>query len=266
LLDRPDGEPAWPVPAVGHTSHYRNTLPMESQAFPVLILLGRPAAGKSEIIDYLKRFPAGERLRRFHIGEMKEIDDFPLLWAWFEEDDILAKMGHPRLHSTPDGYFIRRYLWDVLIQRLGLEYDKWCRDAPADSTAIVEFSRGTEHGGYRSAFANLSPAILESAGVLYVQVSWQQCLLKNRRRFNPQRPDSILEHGLSDAKLERLYGEVDWDDLAAGDPTYLSIQGRRVPYAVFENEDDVTTPRGDALGQRLEVTLGRLWSARAGCK
>jgi hypothetical protein len=33
----------------------------------------------------------------------------------------------------------------------------------------------------------------------------------------------------------------------------------KVPYVVFENEDDVTTARGPELGQRLEETLGRLW-------
>jgi hypothetical protein len=32
-----------------------------------------------------------------------------------------------------------------------------------------------------------------------------------------------------------------------------------VPYAVFENEDDVTTARGTALGERLEETLTKLW-------
>jgi hypothetical protein len=32
-----------------------------------------------------------------------------------------------------------------------------------------------------------------------------------------------------------------------------------VPYAVFENGDDVTTAQGDALGERLEATLNTLW-------
>jgi len=35
-----------------------------------------------------------------------------------------------------------------------------------------------------------------------------------------------------------------------------------VPYAVFENEDDVTTSRPDLLGARLEMTLDRLWRIR----
>lgn len=236
---------------------------MIAETFRVLILLGRPAAGKSEIIDYLKRTPLAERVRRFHIGEFVELDDFPLLWAWFEEDELLARMGHPRLHSTPDGYFLRRYFWDLLIQRLCTEYDRWRRDAPPGATAVMEFSRGTEHGGYRVALPNLSDAILSRAAILYVNVSWQESLRKNRRRYNPQRPDSILEHGLDDAKLERLYYHDDWDQVTSGDPRYITVRAHRVPYTVFENEDDVTTQRGPALGQRLELTLGQLWRLRA---
>ena len=37
------------------------------EQFPVLILTGRPASGKSEIIDYLLHFDPVERLNRFRI-------------------------------------------------------------------------------------------------------------------------------------------------------------------------------------------------------
>jgi len=68
---------------------------------------------------------------------------------------------------------------------------------------------------------------------------------------------------LPDEKLTRLYRDTDFFELAKEDPDYLSIKGIRVPYAVFENEDDVTTARGDLLGKRLEVCLSKLWLARA---
>ncbi len=232
--------------------------------FPILILLGRPAAGKSEIMAYLRATPEEERKRRFHVGEFAEIDDFPLLWAWFEEDDVLTEMGRPRLHSTSDGYFLRRYLWDVLIRRLNVEYAKWLRDSRPGATVIIEFSRGSEHGGYRRALPNLSDEILSRAAVLYLNVSWEESLRKNRRRFNPDRPDSILQHGLRDEKLARLYRQVDWLEITANNARFLSIRGHRVPYVVFENEDDVTTDRGPALGDRLETTLGRLWKLKMG--
>ena len=233
--------------------------------FPVLILIARPAAGKSEVIDFLRRTPAEERLRRFHVGAMREIDDFPMLWAWFEEDAILEEMGLPRLHTDAEGYLRFRELWDLLVRRLCVDYHKLADEDPRlheHTTAILEFSRGTEHGGYRSAFAQIDAEILGRAAVMYIEVSYQESLRKNRRRFNPKRPHSILEHALPDAKLERLYRDTDFRELAT-DPMYLDIGGVRVPYAVMPNEDDVTTGRGDALGDRLEETLGRLWEGHA---
>ena len=77
----------------------------QTPVFDIIFLVARRAAGKSEIIDYLKRTEVDERLRRFHIGAFSEIDDFPMLWTWFEEDAILARMGKPRLHTDADGYF-----------------------------------------------------------------------------------------------------------------------------------------------------------------
>jgi len=234
----------------------------DKNLFDILLLIARPAAGKSEIIEYLKRMPPEERRRRMHVGSFVEIDDFPMIWAWFEEDALLEKMGHPRLHTDPEGYFLSNYLWDLLIERIGLEYQKKLRDRPEDdeaSTTIIEFSRGTEHGGYRSAFSHISRQILEKAAVLYVDVPWEESLRKNRKRFNPEKPDSILEHSLPDAKLERLYKETDWREVSKADPQSLAIEGMRVPYVVFDNADDVTTQRGEALGARLEQALKDLW-------
>jgi hypothetical protein len=232
------------------------------EIFEILVLLARPAAGKSEVMDYLNKIPLEERIRRFHIGKISEIDDFPMLWAWFEEDALLEKMGHPRLHTDQEGYFTQQYLWDLLIERMMLEYEKRLRDIPGfmeDCTTLVEFSRGKEHGGYRSAFEHFSSAMLEKMAVLYIDVPWEESLRKNRKRFNPEKPDSILEHALPDEKLERLYKETDWDEVSQAHPTHLQIRGGSVPYVVFENADDVTSQRGKALGQRLEEKLNTLW-------
>jgi hypothetical protein len=234
------------------------------ERFEALILVARPAAGKSEVIDYLRRTPVDERMRRFHIGEFREIDDFPMLWAWLEEDAILHGMGLPRLHTDAEGYFIFRELWDVLIHRMCVDYNKLLAEDPRlswHSTVIFEFSRGSKHGGYRSAFSAIDVEILRSAAVLSIDVSFEESLRKNRLRFNPKLPHSILEHGLPDEKMERLYRHNDWDELTAADPRYIPTRGQRVPYAVMPNHDDVTTARGEELGARLEETLSRLWAA-----
>ena len=228
----------------------------------ILLLIARPAAGKSEVIDYLKHTPLEERLQRFHIGKFEEIDDFPMLWTWFEEDALLERMGHARLHTDAEGYFLGEHLWHLLIERIGLDYQKKRRDVQGyedEYTTIIEFSRGSEHGGYQAAFEHLPREVVEKMAVLYLDVSWEESLRKNRKRFNPDKPDSILEHGLPDDKLERLYREVDWEAVSQNDPEYLLIQGIKTPYVVFDNRDDVTTARGAALGKRLEEVLSRLW-------
>jgi hypothetical protein len=236
---------------------------MSRDTFDILFLVARPAAGKSEIIDYLKHIDEATRRARFHIGPFVELDDFPMLWTWFEEDRLLARMGHPRLHTDADEYFAHRYLWDLLIERLSLDYAKLLRDRPGyhqeGGTVIVEFSRGKEHGGSRQAFQHVAPEMLRRGAILYIDVSWVESLRKNRARANPDRPDSILQHSLSDEKLTHLYRDSDWTEFCAGDPEHITIQDISVPYTVFSNEDDVTTERDPALGQRLEETLARLW-------
>jgi hypothetical protein len=240
----------------------------EQPIFKILTLLARPAAGKSEVMDYLKRTPLEERIRRFHVGEINELDDFPMLWTWFEEDALLERMVKPRLHTDGEGYFLHQYQWDLLIERICLDYQKLLRDNPdyhQTHTSLIEFSRGSEHGGYQSAFQHISPEVAEKMAVLYLDVSWEESLRKNRKRFNPNKPDSILEHSLEDAKLERLYREVDWQEVSASDSKMIPIAGKKVPYVVFGNHDDVTTARGDELGARLEGCLTRLWEYYLNC-
>jgi hypothetical protein len=228
-----------------------------------LVLIGRPAAGKSEILEHLNKTQLAERKEKYHIGELDVIDDFAMLWTWFEEDYILSnKLGKPRLHSIEGNCFKYDYYWDLLIERINLEYEKRRRDNGEyhqQTTMVIEFSRGSEHGGYARTFEHLSKAILARAGVVYIQVSFDESLRKNRLRFNPERPDSLLEHGLEDEKIHRLYKEDDWGELSNSDGEYLNLQQGRVPYVVFKNEDDVTTPGGAKLERRLKKTLGWLW-------
>jgi hypothetical protein len=239
---------------------------MKSNNFDVIILIGRPASGKSEIIDFLKHTERVKRSKKFHVAQMDVLDDFPMLWTWFEEDHILGEtFGKPRLHTDDQGYFKYDYLWDLLIERLDLEYGKRLRDVSdyhSHFTTIIEFSRGNEHGGYTRAFEHLSDAILSHAGIVYVDVPYEESLRKNRRRSNPEKPDSILAHSLPDEKLERLYRYDDWKDLCGDDPAFLTLRSRRIPYTVFENTDDVTTSKPLLLAARLEDVLGRLWRLR----
>ncbi len=230
--------------------------------FDILLLIARPAAGKSEIIAHLKNTPIEMRIQQFHIGDFEELDDFPMLWTWFEEDAILTRLGHPRIHTDEEGNFLFDYQWDLLIERINLEYEKKIRDEQdyhSRKTIIIEFARGTSHGGFQRAFKHLSKTIAGRLAILYLDVSWEESLRKNRARFNPDKPDSILEHGLSDIKLESLYKSSDWDEIIAGQPDNIQIQGIPVPYIIFENEDDVTSQGGEILSSRLQDRLSKLY-------
>ncbi|NLI16188.1 MAG: hypothetical protein GX409_07890 [candidate division Zixibacteria bacterium] len=244
---------------------------MSKQNFDVVILNGRPAAGKSEIIDYLKHVPTAERLQRFHIGEFEEIDDFPYLWERFQDDDVLEKMGKPRMFSETSyvfngkrypGYtFKENYLWNFFIRKLDLAYSLKMRDDKNyhdHKTLLVEFSRGSEHGGFQEAYKHLSDELLKRACVIYIKVSFEESLRKNRRRFNPDRPDSWLEHGLEDTKLELLYKESDWEQFSSADPNFLIVRGIKIPYAVFDNEPE-KTDKPEILGKHLEEITSKLW-------
>jgi hypothetical protein len=191
-----------------------------------------------------------------------------MLWTWFEEGRILGqRMGQPRLYTDEGGYFKHPAYWHLLIEHLSLDYQKRQRDDPAyhdHTTALFEFSRGSEHGGYGEAFSHLVDGLLQKAAIVYVNVSFAESLRKNRRRFNPQRPDSILEHGLSDEKMERLYRDDDWAALAPAESGFVRVRDISVPFAVFENEDNVTTDKPDLLAARLETVLDILWNLRLG--
>ncbi len=103
---------------------------------------------------------------------------------------------------------------------------------------------------------------MKKAAIFYIDVPWEESLRKNRKRFNPEKPDSILEHGLPDSKLERLYKDVDWPAFKGNDPEFITVKGHKIPYVVLDNNPDITTPRDEKLGQVLEQLFGKLWKIR----
>lgn len=231
------------------------------ERFETIILIGRPAAGKSEVIDFLKQTDETARAARFHVGPFVEIDDFPFVWETFEIDDLLERLGQPRVFTTKDYYFKGDHLWNLFILRINLEFQKrFARDPDFTrrQTVLVEFSRGGEHG-FAEAFANLADEILRRAGIVYINVSWDESVRKNRRRFDPGQADSSLFHSVPDEKMEFYYRTNDWDRLSGGRKTgTIRIKGFDVPFAVFDNEPEQTDdPK--KLGPALEEAFARLW-------
>ena len=233
--------------------------------FPILIITARPAAGKSEVIDFLKKCPAEERLRRFHIGEVEELDDFVYVWETFEIDDILSRHGKKRLWTDEKYYFTDPFVWNLYIERMNLEYRKKLARDPdyhRKKTTLIEFARGGE-GGIHEALRHLHDEVLRRAALLYIRVSYEESVRKNRRRARKGEEDSILYHSLPDAKMEFYYRTNDWEKLEKKNPSTIEVRGFTLPYAVFENEPEKTLDPA-LIGEELERATAKLWQVRKG--
>ena len=232
-----------------------------TDTFQVIILIGRPAAGKSEVIDYLKKLPDAERRAKFHIAPFEEIDDFVWVWQTFEDDDIRARHGRPRLTTTPDHYFLDPFTWNLFTEKMNLEFARRL-DSDAryldNRTVLLEFSRGGADG-FGEAFSHLSDEILTRAAIAYVSVSYAESVRRNRRRARPGLEHSILYHSLSDDKMETYYKTNDWDKLSGGNREgTIDIRGLSVPFAVFQNEPEKTDDPAK-LGPALKEVFDQLW-------
>jgi hypothetical protein len=236
---------------------------LNSQHLPLVIITGRPAAGKSELIDFLKRTPLEERIRRFHIGDFEELDDFLYVWETFEIDDILSRNSKARIWTDEKYWFKDPFIWNLYMERLSLEYRKKIARDPGyheKKTTLVEFARGGKEG-IAEALRFLHPDLLSRAALVYIKVSYEESVRKNRRRARKGEEDSILYHSLPDEKMEYYYKENDWEQLAARDPDMLDVKGIKVPYAVFENEPEKTLDPVK-IGEELERVMGKLWAKK----
>ncbi|MCX6138704.1 MAG: hypothetical protein NTV54_14570 [Ignavibacteriales bacterium] len=234
-----------------------------SNNLPILIIIGRPAAGKSEVIDFLKKCDPKERLERFHVANFEELDDFVYVWETFETDDILTKHGKPRKWTDEKYWFNDHFIWNLYIERISLEYrKKLARDPNYHDamTTVVEFARGGEDG-IREALSYLHEDILKRAVLMYIRVTFEESVRKNHRRARKGQEDSILYHSLPDEKMEFYYKTNDWDVIEAADPNVIDVKGFKVPYAVFENMPEKTQDPIQ-IGQELERVTKKLWAAK----
>jgi len=230
--------------------------------FQHLFVLGRPAGGKSEFIDFMKRLPAAERAAGFGIGRFEEVDDFPWLWQACEEDDAREAMGERRLVSerTPEGYNITRpkfrgSLVDRFNEKIAADY----LSRPSfydEGTLLIEFARGVGDG-FRESLERFRPDILSRGAILYIQVSFEESFRRNNARYRKGQEESILFHKVPDRDMLGFFRDNDWADITAGAPDgWLALAGVRVPFVSMNNEPESTDPL--VLRARYAGALGRL--------
>ncbi len=227
--------------------------------FDVLLLLGRPASGKSEFIDFMNHSRRSDRARTHHIGTLAVADDFPILWQKFEEDDAWERLGRGRLYSKrADGNYAVAddCLWGFLIERLNAEIQT--HPASPGSTLLVEFSRGGP-SAYCDALARLSDDVLARAAILYLSVSFEESWRRNVARYDERRRSGILTHSVPREEMERTYGEDDWAALTKRRSSgTMPVRGHDVPFVTLPNEPESVDP--SVLGPRYGAALDALFA------
>lgn len=219
---------------------------LNGDIFEILLLLGRPASGKSEFIDFMEKCPLERRMTRYHLGELHIIDDFIMLWKKFEEDDLWEKLGHRRLFSkrVNENYTVTNdQIWPFLIEKINTYTEKYVQMKPDHfrQTILIEFSRGGKTG-YADALNTLSPKILSHTAILYIHVSPEESRRRNIARYDKKKKESILAHSVPHDEMERMYAQDDWRDIAPKPAGWLLVNDIRLPYVTMSNEPESKDP------------------------
>ena len=226
--------------------------------FKKLILLGRPASGKSEFIDFMKKVSDARRGEDFHIGAIRELDDFLWLWEKFTEDDIWEKATGKRFFSkrAGHGYVITDgSVLDYCLTRFGDEYEKLPKSHK--ETVFVEFARGKGDGGYQYALNKLSDEVLKDAAILFILTSYEESCRRNEARYQEKLKHSVLAHKVPEEDMARFGKEMDWaettNNKASGS---LKIRNFKIPFVTMSNEPELKDEAG--LSRRYKMALDKL--------
>lgn len=224
--------------------------------FKKLILLGRPASGKSEFIDFIKKLSPQKRLEEFYIGKITELDDFVWLWEKFVEDDLWEEAGHQRHFSkrSEHGYVITNEgLLDFCLERFNGEVLK----CPTDGTVFIEFARGRAHKGYKYALNKLSSSLLKDAALLFIHTSYEEACRRNEARYQEKLKHSVLAHKVPEEDMIKFGKEIDWEELTEERPHgFLNLKGLSLPFVTMNNEPELKDEPG--LSQRYQQALDQL--------
>jgi hypothetical protein len=233
-----------------------------ARIFEHLFVLGRPAGGKSEFIDFMKKLATDRRAREFGIGRFEEVDDFPWLWERCLDDDGREARGERRLVSerTPEGYNITQPGFrSSLVARFNETIAAKYLARPSfyeDGTLLIEFARGVGDG-FRASLERFDPAILGRAAILYIQVSFEESFRRNSARYKPGQEESTLFHKVPDRDMLGFFRDNDWQAITGGTPDgWLDVAGVKVPFVSMNNQPESADPA--VLGPRYSAALNRL--------
>jgi len=164
---------------------------------PNVFLLGRPGCGKSAVFRIVEQELRAKGFR----GELKRIDDFPLLKHIFDTD-----IEYKRHRPAPEGgvKVTDGTVWDDLIK--GLDKQALELQSP-DRLLFIEFSRDN----YVRAFKNFSPKVLKNSLIVYIDCPFDVCWERNVRRAKKEQ--GLDAHLVSREEMEKTYARDDHEVL-----------------------------------------------------
>lgn len=235
-------------------------------SFDNLIVLGRPACGKSEFIDFMKNIPDKKREAEFHISEFEEVDDFPWLWQLCLDDNEREKKGEKRLYTekVPEGFTltmagIRGSFMGKFNEVIRQKYTN-NPEFYNNKTLLIEFARG-KGDGFRESLEKFDSGILKDSAILYINVSFEESYRRNDARYKKGLEGSILSHKVPDRDMYGFFIENDWEKITDGKTDgFLIINGIKVPFVSMSNEPEL--PPGEEIAKRYKEALNKLWELK----
>jgi hypothetical protein len=233
--------------------------------FEHLFVFGRPAGGKSEFIDYMKKCEPNKRLDRFFIAPFDILDDYLFLTEIATHEDALQACGEKRFMTTRtnDGIaVINDIFWPYASKRLNVTIQNNYLSRPQfyrERSLLIEFSRGTGDWSYKKALTGLDREVLAKGAIIYINVRYEEALRRNEARYQEKLKHSILAHKCPEHIMEKYYKYDDWLDITQNRPSgRLEINGVKVPFVTMENEPE--SKDNDVLETRYGGALKTLFS------
>lgn len=192
------------------------------------------------------------------VKKNKPAPESAALWLFDRIDAARVRAGGEAIISTLDNALRREIAGPIEDEARKLLADKIAEvpDTLEGKTVVIEFARGGADGspfplvhpfGYKASLAQLSPAILAKASILYIWVEPEESRRKNAARTDPDDPGSILHHGVP---LAVMYGDYGVCDMAyqleqSAKPNTVQVdkdgQTYFLPLGRFDNRVDKTS-------------------------
>ena len=156
-------------------------------------------------------------------------------------------------------------IYDLMIGKFNHAVAKRNADKPEfydKGTLIIEMARGREDA-YRKVMGLLSPEILNSSAIFYVEVDFEESWRRNVARYQEKLKHSSLAHMAPRETMELFYKVDDWKEITKGQESgKLTFQGIDIPFVTMNNTPELKDR--EPLAERYKPHLDKLFELYKG--